>query len=61
MLKTHLLWFAPGDRSKRAGITIKNSLTTFLTPIHLDHVQYKICSLEISEKEKEGMSIMLTS
>lgn len=45
----------PGDRSKRAGITIKNSLTTFLTPIHPDHVQYKICSLEISEKEKEGM------
>ena len=44
-----------GDLSKGAGITIKNSLTTFLTPIHLDHVQYKICSLEFLRRKKKGM------
>lgn len=59
MLKTHLLWPCfSGDHSKGAGVTIKNSLTTFLTPIHLDHVQYKICSLEIPEKEKEGDEVL---
>ena len=47
-----------GDLSKGAGITVKNSLTTFLILIHLDHVQYKICSLEIPEKEKEGDEVL---